>query len=168
PRNWQSKTANISIDWYISYRFYDNRHKKPKQVMVRGMNVFKSIDERKLNTEKFLKEEMTRLFEGYNPFDKTITFPAKEQRTTISEALEIAYSKVSVSPITKKDIKFMMKQIKEAIKNLGFEGLEASKVSRKHIKFILESASRTADRYNKNRSYLMILFSELCELEMVE
>ena len=55
PKNWKSKAAKISIDWYIIYRFYDPRFKKPKQVMMKGMNQFKTLAERQEATLKSLR-----------------------------------------------------------------------------------------------------------------
>jgi SSS family solute:Na+ symporter len=46
PKNWQSKNAKISFVWYITYCFYDPKHEIPKQVMLKGMNQFKNLNER--------------------------------------------------------------------------------------------------------------------------
>jgi hypothetical protein len=46
PKNWQTKLAKINTNWFISYRFYDPSHAKPKQVMIKGMNYFKTLLER--------------------------------------------------------------------------------------------------------------------------
>src|SRR5688572_16161138 len=71
PKNWQTNKAKISIDWYIIYRFYDPNYMKPKQVMVKGMNLFKSIAERQEATQNLLVSEMDKLvMEKFNPFQK--------------------------------------------------------------------------------------------------
>ncbi len=160
PKNWKSKTAKISIDWYIIYRFYDPRFQKPKQVMLKGMNQFKTLAERQEATLKVLDGELSRLLaDEYNPFsetqEKSKGIEQANSETPILSALKIALDSLSVSPITKKDIKYALTQIEKAIKFLGLESSAILELSKKHIKQILETASKTPDRYNKNRSYLI-------------
>jgi len=181
PKNWKSKNAKVLIDWYIIYRFYDPRFKKPKQVKVKRMNSFKALLERQVATLKALDREMIRLtIEAFNPFDKIEegqkTVPQEalksddstNSETSVLTALRLAFEGVSVSAITKKDIKFSLFQIENAVKELKLDAYSISQVSKKHVKQILETASNTPDRFNKNRSYLMILYSELSEMELVQ
>lgn len=174
PKNWKSKNAKLSVDWYIIYRFYDPKYSNPKQVMVKGMNHFKSLVERQTATKKAMAEEIDKLMnECYNPFQKPQLIINEKEigdvtlHTPILEALRTVSKKLSVSDPTKRDIKFMLSLIEKAVKFLGFQTLPISNVGKKILKMILETASNSADRFNKNRSYLMILFSELCELEVV-
>ena len=68
PKNWQAKNAKVSIDWYIIYRFYDPNYPKPKLVMVKGMNHFKTLAERQEETKKALSNEYDKLLkDAYNP-----------------------------------------------------------------------------------------------------
>ena len=174
PKNWQSKNAKVSNGWYIMYRFYDPRYTKPKQVMVKGMNQFKNLSERQDATRHLLALEHDKLIkEGFNPFiraDKSSKgiIDNLSTETPILEALKLANERVTVSLATHKDLKFSLTQIDRAAKALGFHQYSVSKVTRRTIKLILEEASNTADRFNKNRSNLMILFSELCEAEAIE
>lgn len=46
PKNWKSKNARITINWYIKYRYYDPRLVQPRQVVLKGMNQFKNLVER--------------------------------------------------------------------------------------------------------------------------
>lgn len=173
PKNWNSKSAKVSFDWYIKYRFYDFKHEKPKQVIVKGMNQFKTLLERQNATKNALSVEMDKLIkEGYNPFPKaqisSIDNSIITLETSVLDALLSVNEKVEVSTRTKQDLKFMLSTVGKAIKSLALIKYPISQVSRKTIKMILEAASNSPDRFNKNRSYLMILFSELCELELVE
>jgi integrase len=188
PKNWASKSAKINSDWYISYRFYDPLYPKPKHVVIKGMNRFKSLPDRQNYVRDILTNEMDKLLnKHYNPFksqdkhlinlrlmiDKdplnhSVSISELSPCTPIKEALDFSFRNLSVSTRTKRDIKFMLTDIKKAIDSLNLQDYEVSKVSRKVIKMILELASNSNDRYNKNRSYLMILFSELCEFEAVE
>lgn len=173
PKNWQSKTARVTKDWYIMYRFYDPRYTKPKQVMVKGMNQYKKLSERQEATKTCLAEELDKLVKGEcNPFTRVrkvfenIILLTKE--TPIVEALKQANSKVSVSESTMRDLKYLIIHIERAVKSLSLQAYPVSKVTRKTVKLLLEEISTTADRFNKNRSNLMILFSELCEAEAID
>lgn len=173
PKNWLSKNAKISFDWYIMYRFYDPKIEKPKLIRVQGMNHFKTLSERQNATKNALTLEMDKLIkEGYNPFIKAQkSFSVSgiiNTETPILDTLTSIYQKVEVSTRTKQDLKHMLSSVGKAIKELGLIKYPISQVSRKTIKMILEAASNSPDRFNKNRSYLMILFSEICELELTE
>jgi integrase len=173
PKNWQSKNAKISSNWYIKYRFYDPRHHIPKQVMVKRMNQYKTLLERQEATKNCLKEELEKLTKGTNnPFERV----QKAYKNTailtgdsaIIDALNYALQKVSVSEITHRDLRYLIAQIEKALKRLNLQSYPISKTSRKIVRQILEEISSTPDRFNKNRSYLMILFSELCEAEALD
>ena len=86
----------------------------------------------------------------------------------IIEALKLANQKVTVSAPTQRDLKYLLIHLEKAVKVLGLQTYHISKVTRKTVKMLLEEISSTPDRFNKNRSYLMILFSELCEAEAIE
>jgi len=102
PNNWGSKKGNCGLKWYIIYRFYDPRYSKPKQVMLKGMNLFKTISERQHATQKLLSDELDALNNGFNPFDKHID--SLSSTLNFIEALNIALSKVTVAERTKKDL----------------------------------------------------------------
>ncbi len=173
PRNWYTKNAKFNNDWYIMYRFYDPRYPKPKQVMVKGMNQYKKLLERQEATKKCLSDELDRLVSGSNnPFirevNKIDSIVILTKETTIVEALRHAKEKVSVSDSTNRDLKYLIIHLEKAVKALSLQAYQISKVSRKIIKVLLEEISTTPDRFNKNRSNLMILFSELCEAEAID
>jgi len=120
PKNWQTKRQKLSVEWYISYRFYDPRHERPKHVVIKRMNAFKTVEERQWCVEELLKEEKKRLLDGHNPF--SIVAPLidkkKEENISLETALDLAYSKITVAPITKRDIKLSVDQIKKALQKL--------------------------------------------------
>ena len=74
PSNWKSCTkSTLKKDWYISYYFYDPEFPKPKQVIAKGMNDYKSIDDRRNATKIILDNEIESLKDlGYNPYTKNI------------------------------------------------------------------------------------------------
>jgi len=167
PKDWKTKKASTTVNWFIKYRYYDPHYSIPKQVMLKGMNNFKSVKERQTETQKLLEKELESLKNGFNPFDKTTIVPIEEQKFTLIQALQLALEKVSVADVTKRDIKTALDKFEIAITQLGWVQLSIAEVSRKHIRQILDMSSNTDDRFNKNRSYLMILISVLCELELV-
>lgn len=165
PSNWNTKKAKIGVNWFINYRFYDSRFPKPKQIKIQGMNSFKTLIERQKETLRLIDEECKALQNGYNPF----SIPNNSALDSLSfiDALKLAIEKVSVAEVTKRDIKSSMAKFEFAITQLNWVQLSISDVSRKHIRQILDVSSNTDDRFNKHRSYLMILISVLCELELV-
>ncbi len=167
PKNWHTKKASLLKDWYILYRFYDSRYPKPKQVMIKGMNNFKSLQERQIETKLLLERELENLRNGFNPFNKKSSLLINDDKLSLIQALYLAFEKVSVAEVTKRDIKSSMAKFEFAITQLNWVQLSISDVSRKHIRQILDVSSNTDDRFNKHRSYLMILISVLCELELV-
>jgi len=65
PNNWGSKKGICGLKGYIIYRFYDPRYSKPKQVILKGMNLFKTISERQHATQKLLSDELDALKNGF-------------------------------------------------------------------------------------------------------
>ena len=141
--------------------------------MVKGMNRYKELDERQEATKKSLAEELEKLVKGeLNPFNRVSNIKAGNvdlrSEMPIIEALKLANQKVTVSAPTQRDLKYLLIHLEKAVKVLGLQTYHISKVTRKTVKMLLEEISSTPDRFNKNRSYLMILFSELCEAEAIE
>ncbi len=165
PKNWQTKKAELKKNWYISYRFYDPKFIKPKQVILKGMNSFKTLREKQIETKRLIEEETRSLTNGFNPF-KTGSITLNEE-LTIAQAFEKAFNSITVSDYTKRDLKTAIILFNKSIVNLGWTKLFISEISRKHLRVLLDESSNTPDRFNKNRSYLMILLSVLCELELV-
>jgi len=77
PKNWQSKSAKTTTDWYLSYRFYHPDYPQPKQVMVRGMNQFKQLSQ---------IQEACKLLD-INLLDHLIIAPEKEYYSFADEGL---------------------------------------------------------------------------------
>src|SRR6476620_7036302 len=107
PKNWHTKSGKISQDWLISYRFYHPNYANPKQVIIKGMNYYKTLEERQRKTNKLIDEEFKRLGMGYNPFQKAINQQAKDNgdlNMLIVPALKLACEEVTVTKTTKRDL----------------------------------------------------------------
>jgi site-specific recombinase XerC len=182
PSNWKT-LKKITKGWFIYYRFYDpiakqkGQHVKGKLVTVQGMNHFKTVGDRRKATTQLLNDEIHRLKLGYNPIlgdvQPDINSSFIDSRTPFINALEMVESGFSAAPSTKSDFQVILRYVKEATAQLRLEAISIGSVTRKHIKLILAQIERnrgkeSSHRYNKVRSYLMILFKELVELEAID
>ena len=198
PKNWKQVGASIKKNWYITYRFYDpafsEKYPDGKLRMVKGMNGYHRLDTRRKATIDLIEAEMHLLLnDGFNPISNNCTpitsvksLPIKppahigrvsntliDPNTPIIVALNFAFNKIEVESGTRLDIKSMLKYIGQAAVNLNFEQIEISQLQRKHIRFLLDEVKIIRNvfsnsRFNKYRTYLMILLEELMELEAID
>jgi site-specific recombinase XerC len=184
PKTWKTTKASLKEEWYIYYRFYDpvfkheKKYAKGKLVRLKKMNAFKELLDRQQQTQKIMEAELARLQqEGYNPITGLYTAeimaaPVKAS-TPFIDALRVVEKRISGSKSTKRDLRSILGFISKAALQLGLAQAPVSSVSRKHIKMLLAQIEanqerESAHRYNKNRTYLMMLYKELIELEAVE
>ena len=183
PKNWQTSTVSVKKGWYIFYRFYDPvfkdspRYKKGKLVCIKRMNFCKSREERQVETQLLIDQELIKLKEtAYNPITgKSMHIQESfeiEPFTPFIEALTKAEQRIQVAPSTRRDLRSMLRYVTNAAIHLRYNELPIKVISRKHIKQVLSHIDiyygENSYRYNKIRSYLMILYKELIELETVE
>jgi integrase len=184
PKNWNQPGASIKKDWYIQYYFYDptfkERYKNGRLTIVKGgINQFKTLAERRQAAKILLAEEIRMLTEeDYNPITgyRLIAPPMEyeiDPATPFIEALKMAMGKIRVEKSTASDLASVIRGVELSARQLRISHIRISEVRRKHIKSILENLMHTnerftANRFNKYRSYLMMLFTELVELEAVE
>ncbi len=183
PKNWNATGASIKIDWRIQYYFYDpklaDKYPKGSLRIIKGMNSFRTLAERREAVKVLLEELMEALqLEGYNPITKKKVEPIVtdyeiDPSTKFIEALNQVLPKLDVVESTRSNLKGVIKDVKSAAENMRLDRLPISEIRRKHIKSILEHISKTkkdfsAHRFNKHRSYLMMLFKELEELEATD
>lgn len=176
PKNWEKGKPDLSKPWYITYRFYDPNRPKPKQVLIKGMNVFADLAERRSATALLLSNEKDLLFKkGYNPFvGRLITPQIIEHEISpqlpVVQAFRQTLKKLNVTPEVVKGINSVINGIEKAAGQLGYTDLPIETISRRHIKMMLEQCSINSKqwsnaRYNSYRGYLMMLYKELVELE---
>jgi integrase len=65
PNDWHTKKAKVTTNWFIKYRFYDPNKPLPKQIMIKGMNSFKTLKERQAETKRLLNHEMEIVSNNY-------------------------------------------------------------------------------------------------------
>lgn len=90
----------------------------------------------------------------------------------LTKSLDYAFSRLNVEPKTRECIASSLRYIQFAIRKLGFNQIEVHKISRKHIRLIMDQCEQdrnlSARSWNAYRTYLNILFNQLSEYELVE
>lgn len=186
PKNWKAVGASTKKDWYYYYRFYDptildEKGKiKPLLIVGKGMNRFHSLSDRRQQTDALIQREKEHMVHhGFNPItaqymiDQDAELPGDiDPNTPFTEALYIALDKLSCGHRTKVGIRSVIKGVEKAAIQLRFDSYPICKISRKHIKKILERCEVVVkgwsdNRYNAYRAYLLMLYKELVEQEAV-
>jgi integrase len=185
PKNWLTQGCSTKKDWYIQYYFHDPLYKNEpglkygKLRIIKGMNDTSNLAERRDITKAIIADELKLLLEeGYNPISKAFKLPVElvyaiEPTTPFLNALDKSFGRLKVSRGNKSSVKSALTWISKAATQLGFDKLEIQQVRRKHIKLILEQCPLNQVRwspqsFNHYRSYLMMLFKELLELDAIE
>ncbi len=188
PSNWKT-TSSVRKPWMVYYRFYcpgltghGTKYPKGKLMAVRGMNQYKTADERRADvkaTIEAIKEDLEVC--DFNPItgyrkdilDEKTDYEIHPNKPLMA-ALEAAYEKRKVTPGVKKDLRSVLKYSAIAAKNLRIDKMPVKDVRRRHMKALLDQLQVvkgdkwTANNYNFYRSHLMMLFDELCEWETIE
>ncbi|MBK9318900.1 MAG: hypothetical protein IPM91_08835 [Bacteroidetes bacterium] len=119
-----------------------------------------------------MTQEMDNLLkEGFNPFDKILDVQASlNYITQIQDSWMLLNMLLTKYQLQKgqRDLKYILRSLEKAVAALGLKEVKISELNRKMVKLLLENISKSADQFNKSRSYIMILLSELCELEVLE
>jgi integrase len=171
PKNWNTKAVRVNVPWRITYRYYP-KDGKPVQRHLRDMNKAFDLATRQLETRTLLENEIRLLRAGYNPATNELATGARVlvPNTPFIQALDHIFERMQpkLAPSTVVDIRFTINSVRKGAMDLLYSTMAVSEIRRKHIKLILDHCSKSANQFNKNRSYLMTLFAELCELEAVE
>lgn len=184
PKNWQS-CRTITKDWFIFYRFYDSGYKqqypKGKLIVIKGMNKYKELQQRRGCALAIIDDEIEQLQNGFNPITKqkaALQMPDNPneltKRTLFIDALNFAKKECKVSDNTMKgEIEWIVAQLDKAAKALKFEHIAVNDISLKHLYLICEKASYKADgsysgdKFNRNKKVLRQLYKKLLILEVV-
>lgn len=183
PPDWKTcKTSSLKKKWYVQYYFHDpefqEKYKYGKLVIVKsGVNRFKTLNERRSVISALLNFELERLQSGWNAITNvTITevdFDYEiDPSTPATKAIDKAVSRIQGAKSTLSDLKTIKNHFNKSLRQLRIDSMPIKDLSRRHIKAALENISKNRNysnaRYNKVRSYLMIIFVELVELETIE
>jgi integrase len=180
PKNWKAAKADIAVTWYVHYRFYDDNLQKNKKVVIKGMNRFTALSERRESVQTAIECEKEALLKGFNPILKKIITPAEETfdldevlpSTPFTTALTKTAKTITVADGTRDDIRYVLEKVCAAAKALGLNG-PVENVKRKHIKACLDYCAThnpkwSANLHNSYLKYLSILFAALVENDACE
>lgn len=135
---------------------------------TKGMNDTKSHPDRVRITQKLLEELTARLHP--KPYQETLGLP--DSRMGFVKALEYAFSILRVDEETRPCVKSCLKICTAYLKTLQLDQIPIIEVRKRHIKLLLthiqEDRKFSNRSWNSYRSYLMMLFTELDELEIVD
>lgn len=163
PKNWQASNASLKAIWYVQAYAYEPGKPAVQKKFKAGVNRLKTLPERQALIRDMLNELKTVREEA----DYTGTSEISPY-TKFIPALKYAFEKIKIVKKTRGDIKSVIAGMETGAKALGLTNLPIKEVKRKHIKLIMDHLKKSPDRYNKYRTYLMMLFTELIEVEAVE
>ncbi len=184
PKNW--KIAGKSLlkkNWRIHYYFRDPEFKDQfpygKLVTIKGMNRYKTVEERRAATEILIDEEFYMLqVQGYNPITRKKSGPEIElecdihPETTICEAVEMARKKIDGEKSTLTDLKTSAKYFNKSCRQLRYHIIRIGDLKRIHVKNILDNQLKqnayTNERFNKIRAYMHMIFKQLVLSDAIE
>jgi integrase len=174
PKNWKTVSASLAAKWYIQFYFYEPG-KKGKLIIIKGLaNQLQTIPERRKAMQIMMDGLMNRLkTDGYNPVTK-ISVP--EYRTNFEidpatpfiDAFNYVLPKLKIKPHTREDVKSVITGMEKSARQLNLTAIPVADLQQKHVKLLLDNLNKSADRYNKYRSYLTILFTELKDMQVIE
>ncbi len=183
PKNWRKcKNTELKKKWYLQYYFHDpefkEKHKYGKLIIIKaGVNRYKTLAERRAAISALRDDELNRLHSGYNPItnETTAVFDFDyeiDPHTPSEKAIEKASNRIKGAKSTLSDLRTVKNHFKKALKQLRFDNMPIKDLKRRHVKVTLEHLSKTRNysnaRYNKVRSYMMMIFAELVDLEAME
>lgn len=175
PKNWKSRSADMSCDWFIYYRFYDPLY-PVKQKKIKRMNKYVLREQRQAVTQALIDNELDLLHKGYNPnlSEMPEVEPDYEVHpdTPFPEAFQYVYNTIDCAKSTKDNIGTVIKYIKDAAIKLRLAHTPIKELSRRHLRrllnYIQEKRGFGPKTFNHYRSYVKILIDMLCEMEAIE
>lgn len=178
PKDW--KTAgkkSVKLIWKIQYYFHDPLFKDKfpygRLTIVKGMNEYKDIEDRRNATKVLLENELKLLKDGYNPILKKNVLVSNKAgelhpEVKIVEALKLSYDKLKTSEHHLKQVRWCLSKLIPCFQNLEYADVKICDIKIFHIKNVLDRANLTPHMYNKFRSYLMSLFKELIQYGCID
>jgi len=184
PKNW--KTGGQSLmkkNWRITYYFRDPEFKEQypygKLIPIKGMNRFKTLEERREATRILIDEELYMLkIDGYNPITKLKNGPDIEitpdidPNTPLCEAILLAKNRIEGEKSTLTDLKSCVKYFNKSARQLRLGLVRVGDIKRAHVRNILDNQQKqnklSNNRYNKVRAYMQMVFKQLILADAIE
>lgn len=178
PKNWKSGGSSLLKEyWRIQYYFFDPDYKEKwpygKLIVVKNMNEFKTLNERRQITNAILNEIINSNKKGYNPIKKRysiVTSEISEFQELYSDmffidAFKVALSKQKYTESHTKQVRVAINRVEKAANKLGMIYTNIYDLKRRDMKVLLENCNLPNYYFNKYLSYFSPLFSELLEYE---
>lgn len=174
PKKYKS-AKSIKRDWFIQYRFYSKEFPAGKLIIKKGFNGYTDLATRKQAAERSLSDLIQSLKRGYNPLEKKMVLPPDHEvteTTPFSMALRKGFEKLRGGKHSLKVIGRTVNFFVKVSEELKFHFIPVTQIKRRHIKQLLEKCAElrnfTPGNYNHHRAYLMMIFKELMELDVIE
>lgn len=182
----------LKKEWQVYYRYYDPAFENDpdlwgKKFPIRaGLNRIKDLAQRQVAAKALIEGEKDKIDNQlFNPITgKYYTLPETVEEITPSmpfiDALKKAMHLVSAVARCKADIKSAITGIDGAAGKIydktyqkPYSALKISQVTRKHLVYIFQQCKKdnprfSANRQNKYRAYLIMLFKELVRVEAID
>lgn len=178
PYDWLVNSASVKQPWQIWYRYNGTL------IKVMGMNREKNYKNRVELTKELIQQEEKKLFVyGYNPISKLYLRPPVETSQShpsivptedmgLTQALQYAFTLLDVDHKTLLCVRSCLKYVYMCIQELRFQLIPVRQIQKKHIKLLMnhckEKRQLSSRSWNAYRSYLMMLFDALEEMEIVD
>lgn len=175
PKNWNETGADISIDWRIQYYYHDPEHAerwpKGKLCIVKGMNEYKTLTDRRLATKAILQDELDHLRGGWNPIrqvqmmDESIDYTALHPNLPFIDAFNLSIEKLSATDRHKHQVRVVIARLEKAANKLRMRNIAIGDLKRKELKSVLSECNFPDNYFNHAKGYISSLFAELLEEE---
>ncbi|WP_228853233.1 tyrosine-type recombinase/integrase [Aegicerativicinus sediminis] len=176
PGDWKSGGISLlDTYWRIQYYFYDPSHpRKRKLVVVKGMNEFHTLNERRMVTKSLIEDEINNNHNGFNPllgkFVEVIIREDKDLHPDLKflKAFRLATERISCTDEHRKQIEWCLDRLEKSIDKMKIGFVTISNLKRSELKRIFDHAELSPSIHNKYLAYISSLFKILIEYECCE
>lgn len=174
PKNWKEGGSELlEFDWRIQYYYHDPEHidkwPKGRLCIVKGMNEFRSLEERRSVTREIMADEIEDLKSGWNPItqtqmmDSSINYNELNPDLPFINAFRLALAKLIGTPKHINEVKLVVDRLEKTAIKLKMQNITIENLKRKELKHLLHASDFTPKYFNKARAYLSSLFVELVD-----
>ncbi|PHQ27694.1 tyrosine-type recombinase/integrase [Leeuwenhoekiella nanhaiensis] len=176
PKNYKEGGVELlQKDWYIQYRFRDPKHSvaypKGKLCIIKGMNKYQTLKDRRDYTAILLEAELQELKNGWNPITKVHMINEEIEagkllpQTPFIDAFFMALEKLDITEKHRKQVNWLIIRLEKAAVKLKYRQLSIDDLTRRQLKEVFELCKMPANYYNHSKRYISSLFTELIEYE---
>ena len=170
PTNW--KTGGVSLlkkAWRIQYYFYPEDGSKAKLIVVKGMNEYNDLIDRRRATKAIIEGDIEALKMGYNPILRKYNNLNKNSELhpylDFISAFRIAIAKIKSTEKHRKEMVICVNRLEAKVIKLRLQDVVIEQLTRRQLKQLIEACDLPNSYYNKYLSYLSRIFGELVEYE---